>query len=97
MNVAVIYRQHGFHLYPFSAPIHLGCTQILMWGVERCGRGGSQEPWVLVWVTVAKMKHRDQKRLGRKGFIQLTLPYHCSSLEESGLELTQGQEPGGRS
>jgi hypothetical protein len=28
-----------------------------------------------------------KKILGRKGFIQLTLPYCCSSLRKSGLEL----------
>jgi hypothetical protein len=29
------------------------------------------------------------KKLGRKGFIQLTLPYCCSSSRKSGLELKQ--------
>jgi hypothetical protein len=34
-------------------------------------------------------------QLGRKGFIQLTLPYFCSSPRKSGLELKQvrKQEP----
>jgi hypothetical protein len=30
-----------------------------------------------------------KKQLGRKGFIQLTLPYCCSSPRKSGLELKQ--------
>jgi hypothetical protein len=30
-----------------------------------------------------------KKHLGRKGFIQLTLPYCCSSPKKSGLELKQ--------
>jgi hypothetical protein len=30
-----------------------------------------------------------EKQLGRKGFIQLTLPYCCSSPRKSGLELKQ--------
>jgi hypothetical protein len=30
-----------------------------------------------------------KKHLGRKGFIQLTLPYCCSSPRKSGLELKQ--------
>jgi hypothetical protein len=30
-----------------------------------------------------------KKQLGRKGFIWLTLPYCCSSLRMSGLELKQ--------
>jgi hypothetical protein len=30
-----------------------------------------------------------KKQLGRKGFIQLTLSYCCSSLRKSGLELKQ--------
>jgi hypothetical protein len=30
-----------------------------------------------------------KKHLGRKGFIQLTLPYCCSSPRKSGLELRQ--------
>ena len=30
-----------------------------------------------------------KKQLGRKGFIQLTLPYCCSSQRKSGLELNQ--------
>jgi hypothetical protein len=30
-----------------------------------------------------------EKQLGRKGFIQLTLPYCCSSPKKSGVELKQ--------
>jgi hypothetical protein len=33
-----------------------------------------------------------KKQLGRKGFIQLTLPYCCSSPRKSGLELKQVRE-----
>ena len=43
---------------------------------------------VLVRVSIALMKHRGQKsKLGRKGFIWLILPHHCSS----GQELIQGR------
>jgi hypothetical protein len=33
-----------------------------------------------------------KKHLGRKGFIQLTLPYCCSSPRKSRLELKQGRK-----
>jgi hypothetical protein len=33
-----------------------------------------------------------KKQLGRKGFIQLTLPYCCSSPRKSGLELKQARK-----
>jgi hypothetical protein len=33
-----------------------------------------------------------KKQLGRKAFIQLTLPYCCSSPKKSGLELKEGRE-----
>jgi hypothetical protein len=36
----------------------------------------------LVRVSIAGMKHHDQKQLGRKGFIELTFPHHCSSQKE---------------
>jgi hypothetical protein len=35
---------------------------------------------------------RTKKQLGRKGFIQLTLPHCCSSPRKSGLELKQGRK-----
>jgi hypothetical protein len=35
-----------------------------------------------------------KKQLERKGLIQLTLPYCCSSPSKSGLELKAGQEAG---
>jgi hypothetical protein len=38
---------------------------------------------VLFEVTVAVIKHHDQKsKLGRKGFIEFMVPQHCSSLKE---------------
>jgi hypothetical protein len=37
-----------------------------------------------------------KNNLGRKGFIWLTLPHHCSSLKEDRTETQTGQEPGGR-
>ena len=37
---------------------------------------------VLVRASIAVMKHYDQSNLGRKGFVWLTLPHHCSSLKE---------------
>jgi hypothetical protein len=33
-----------------------------------------------------------KKQLGRKGFIQLTLPHCCSSPKKSGLELKQARK-----
>jgi hypothetical protein len=33
-------------------------------------------------VTISAMKHHDQKEAGREGFIWLTLPHHCSSLDQ---------------
>jgi hypothetical protein len=52
---------------------------------------------VLVRVTVAVVKHPDQRKLGRKGSICLTLPSHCSSSEEVRTGTQVRQEPGGRS
>jgi hypothetical protein len=52
---------------------------------------------VLVKVTIAVMKHHDQNNLGRKGFIWLTLPHHCSSWKEVGTGTKTGQESRGRS
>jgi hypothetical protein len=46
---------------------------------------------VLVKVTIAAVKHYDESNLGRKGLIQLTLPYHNSSLKKSGRDLKQGR------
>jgi hypothetical protein len=37
------------------------------------------------------MKHNDQRNLGRKGFIQLTLLPSCSSLKKSEQDLRQGR------
>jgi hypothetical protein len=50
---------------------------------------------VSVRVTIAVTKHHDQNNLGRKGFIRLTLPHHCSSSKESRTGTQAGQEPGG--
>jgi hypothetical protein len=53
---------------------------------------------VLVRVSAAARKHHDQKnKLGRKGFIHLTLPYCCLSTKEVRTGTQSGQEPGGRS
>jgi len=35
-------------------------------------------------VSSSVMKHHEQKRVGKKGFIQLTLPHHSLPLKESG-------------
>jgi hypothetical protein len=44
---------------------------------------------VLVRVSIPGQNIMTKKQLGRKGFIQLTLPYCCSSPRKSGLELKQ--------
>jgi hypothetical protein len=51
---------------------------------------------VLIMVTVAAVKHHDQSKLRRKGFIWLTLPYYCSSSKEVRTRTQIGQEPGVR-
>jgi hypothetical protein len=48
-------------------------------------------------VSIAVVKHHDESNLERKGFIQLTLPYHCSSLKEFRTGTHTGQDPGDRS
>ena len=54
-------------------------------------------PSVLVWVSVAMAKHHNQKQLGRKGFIGLSLlPHYCSSLKDIRTGTQTGQEPRGR-
>jgi hypothetical protein len=53
------------------------------------------QPGVLV--TIAVMKVYEQSNLGRKRFIWLRLPYHCSSLKVVRTGTHTGQEPGGRS
>jgi hypothetical protein len=51
--------------------------------------------FILVRVSIAVTKYYDQKnKLGRKGFIQHTLPYHCSSSKEVKTGTQTGQEPG---
>jgi hypothetical protein len=46
-------------------------------------------PIVLVRVSIPAQTSRPRSKLGRKGFIQLTLPHCCSSPRKSGLELKQ--------
>lgn len=50
---------------------------------------------VIVWVrvSIAKTKHHNKKN----GFIQLLLPYYCSSLKEVRTRIQTGQDLGGRS
>jgi len=50
----------------------------------------------LVRATTAVMKHHDQKQFGKKGFLCLILPYHCSSSKEVRTGTQTGQEPEGR-
>jgi hypothetical protein len=44
-------------------------------------------------VSIAAMKPHDQNNWGRKGFIWLTLPHHCSSSKEvrTGQKLKRGR------
>jgi hypothetical protein len=46
-------------------------------------------PGVLVRVSIPAQTSLPRSKLGRKGFIQLTLTYCCSSPRKSGLELKQ--------
>jgi hypothetical protein len=46
----------------------------------------------LVRVSIPAQTSCPRSKLGRKGFIQLTLPHCCSSPKEAGLELKQGKE-----
>ena len=50
----------------------------------RVGMGG-----VLVRVSIPAQTSGPRNKLGRKGFIRLTLPYCCSSPRKPGLELKQ--------
>jgi hypothetical protein len=59
--------------------------------------GGSFLSIVSDRVTMAVMKHHDQKQVGKKRFIWLTLPRHSSLLKEVRTGTQLGQEPGGRS
>jgi hypothetical protein len=43
----------------------------------------------LVRVSIPAQTSWPRSKLGRKGFIRLTLPYCCSSPRKSGLELKQ--------
>ena len=49
---------------------------------------------VLVRVSIPAQNIMTKKQLGRKGFIQLTLPYCCSSLKEVRTGTQAGQEAG---
>lgn len=51
-------------------------------------------PSVLVKISIAAKKHRDQSKLWRKGFLCLTLPYHSSSWREvrAGVQTRQELE-----
>jgi hypothetical protein len=56
------------------------------------------EGLVLVRVTIAVMKHREQSYLEKKKeFIWLILPHHSSSSKELRTGTQKGQEPEGRS
>lgn len=52
---------------------------------------------VLVRVSSPMMKQHDQRNLGRKGFIWLTLPQHCLSSKKVRTGTQIGQEPGDKS
>jgi hypothetical protein len=43
------------------------------------------------------MQHHDQSNLGKKGFIQFTLPQYSSLSKKVGTETEAEQKPGGRS
>lgn len=47
-------------------------------------------------VRVAVMKHHDQRNVGRRGFLWLTLPGNSASLRELSAVTQAGQEPGAR-
>ena len=47
-------------------------------------------------VSIAVVKHHDQSKLGRKGFIQLRLPHLSSSPKEVRARTQAGQEARGR-
>jgi hypothetical protein len=47
---------------------------------------------VLVRVSIPAQTSLARNKLGRKGFILLTLPYCCSSPRKSGLKLKQGMK-----
>lgn len=42
-------------------------------------------------VSITVKNHQDKNKVGRKGFVWLTLPYHCSPLKEVRQELTQSR------
>lgn len=44
--------------------------------------------------TVAVLKHHNQKQVGRKGLIWLSLLHHCSSLKKARIGTQTGQEAG---
>ena len=46
-------------------------------------------PLVLFMVSIPTQTSWPRSKLGRKGFIQLTFPYCCSSPKDTGLELKQ--------
>jgi hypothetical protein len=46
---------------------------------------------ILVRITTAVLKHHDQKQTEEEGAYWLTLPHHCSSLEELKTETLSGQ------
>ena len=79
----------------------------MLWGINVVNRDAIQPTklWnvildadtVLAGVFIAGMKHHDQKgKLGRQGFIWLTLSYCCFSLEEvrTGTETRQEHRKG---
>lgn len=48
-------------------------------------------------VSIAVKNHHDKNKLGRKEFIWLIFPYHCSPLKEVRTGTHTEQEPGDRS
>jgi len=59
-------------------------------------KGGETGRWeaVLVRVSIPAQTSRPRSKLGRKGFIQLTLPHCCSSPKEVRTGTQAGQEAG---
>jgi hypothetical protein len=59
-----------------------------------CGKIFFCFPGVLVSVSIPGQNITTKNQLGRKGFIQLTLPQCCSSLKEVRTGTQAGQEAG---
>jgi hypothetical protein len=91
-HVLLIVKPDTFTSFFLNPPPHLG--HVVRWHRLSHVSLTWDTEGVLVRVTIAVMKHHDQKQLGEE---RVYMAYQCSSLKEVRTGTQARQEPGGRS